>query len=185
MAARQTRYLFLVVGFLGSGKSYVSRWLAPHTGSVYLRLDELRWVMFGEDRPELYTPENKTLVNNAASYAAQQVLASGQAHVVYDGNNIRTREVREQLAAAVKGVAVTVVVWVDTPLKDAKQRTVERVATEGHVLFEPGLVEKMAAQLEPPAERELSIRIDGLLDASEQQKQFDGQFLKLQQDRLQ
>ena len=70
----QQRYVFLMLGFLGSGKSYVSRWLAPHTDAVYLRVDDLRLAMFGEDRPELYTPENKALVNNASKYAMEQIL---------------------------------------------------------------------------------------------------------------
>jgi predicted kinase len=183
---QQPRYIFIVLGFLGSGKSYVSRWLAPRTDSVCIRLDALRWAMFGEDRPELYTPENKALVNKAAVYSAQQVLQSGKANVVYDGNNIRAKEARRQIASAAREAGATaIVVWVDTPLETAKQRTVDRAKNEGHVLFEPGLVEKMAAQLEPPAADEITIRLDGLADAADQQAQFEEQFLRLQKDTLQ
>ncbi len=171
----QNRYVFIMLGFLGSGKSYVSRWLAPHMGAVYLRADDLRLAMFGADRPELYTPENKALVNDANRYAVQQILESGQANIVLDANH-NSRKVRRGIAtdAAEQG-ATTVVVWVQTPLDVAKQRTVVRKATEGHELFEPNLVEKMAKRLEEPGADELVIRIDGLASAPEQQASFEAQ----------
>jgi len=164
-----------MLGFLGSGKSYVSRWLAPHVGAVYLRADALRLAMFGQDRPELYTPENKALVNNANRYAVQQILTSGKAHVVLDANH-NAQKVRRGIAddAAQHG-ATAIVVWVQTPLDIAKERTVVRRQTEGHELFEPNLVEKMAKALESPGEGELVITIDGQATAAEQQASFEAQ----------
>lgn len=183
---QDTSHLFVMLGFLGSGKSYVSKWLAPHVGAVYLRADALRLAMFGEDRPELYRPENKALVNNANRYAITQILQSNVASVIYDANNGITREQRrsfEALAAA--DGAKLIVVWIDTPLDIAKQRTVTREATEGHKLFAPNLVEKMAADLEAPTADEWAIRIDGLLTPEEQRAQFDEQFARLRAQALQ
>ncbi len=172
----QNRYVFIMLGYLGSGKSYVSRWLAPHMNAVYLRVDELRLAMFGEDRPELYTPENKALVNNASQYAMGQILKSGQANVVHDANH-NSKEVRRAILDRVTAQgAVAIVVWVKTPLDAAKKRAEERTVTEGHVLFEPNLVEKMAKRLEEPDVNELVITIDGQASAEEQQKSFDTQF---------
>lgn len=169
------RYVFILLGFLGSGKSYVSRWLTPHAGAVYLRADELRLAMFGFDRPELYTPKNKALVNNANRYAMAQILKSRQAHVVLDANH-NAKSVRLAIAnEAAKHDAATIVVWVQTPLEIAKERTVVRERTEGHVLFESGLVEKMAKRLEEPDTDELVITINGRATAREQQKSFDKQ----------
>lgn len=171
----QRRYVFLMLGFLGSGKSYVSRWLTPHVGAVYLRADELRLAMFGKDRPELYTPENKALVNNANQYAMLQILKSGQANVVHDANH-NARQVRSDLAgkvAAEQGTAI--VVWVKTPLDVAKKRAKVRESTEGHVLFEPDLVEKMAKRLEEPGPDELVITIDGQATTEAQKESFDSQ----------
>ncbi len=112
----QPRYLFTMLGFLGSGKSYVSKWLTPHVGGVYFRADALRLAMFGEDRPELYEPENKALVNNANRYAVGQVLESGMASVVYDANN-NARAGRLELAkVAEQSGALAITVFVDTPL---------------------------------------------------------------------
>lgn len=179
------QYLFMMLGFLGSGKSYVAKWLAPHTSSVLFRVDPLRWEMFGEDRPELYTPENKALVNSAVQYAAGQVLASGLASVISDANH-NQRLVRDKVRGiAKKHGAVGIVVWVDTPLETAKERTITREKTEGHKLFEENLVEKMAKRLEKPDDDEIVIRIDGLATAEEQKRQFDEQFARIQQNTLQ
>ena len=172
----QDRYVFVMLGFLGSGKSYVSRWLSPHMHAVYLRVDELRLAMFGKDRPELYTPENKALVNNASRYATVQILKSGQADVVCDGNHNAATRRREITKEAAEYGATAIVVWVQTPLDISKERTVVRTVTEGHELFEPGLVEKMAKRLEVPGADELVITLDGQATAAEQQVSFDKQF---------
>ena len=169
-----------MLGYLGSGKSYVSRWLTPHVGAVYLRVDELRLAMFGEDRPELYIPENKALVNNASQYAMLQILKSGQASVVLDANH-NAKNVRESIAnKVVEAGGAAVVIWVQTPLDIAKERTEIRRETEGHVLFEPNLVEKMAKRLEEPDDNEIVIVIDGQASDLEQQKSFDKQWSAMQ-----
>jgi predicted kinase len=171
-----------MLGFLGSGKSYTSRWLVPHMKAVYLRVDELRLAMFGSDRPELYTPENKALVNNASRYAMVQILKSGQAHVVHDANH-NTRSVRLGIAnEAAKHGATAIVVWVKTPLEVAKERTEIRKVAEGHELFEPNLVEKMARRLEEPSMGELVITINGEASATDQQKSFDEQLAAIEAD---
>jgi predicted kinase len=172
----EKKYVFMMLGYLGSGKSHVSRWLAPHIGAVYLRVDDLRLAMFGTDKPELYTPENKALVNNASQYAMRQIVKSGQAHVVHDANH-NARSVRQNIAKKVAEYdGISVVVWVQTPLEVAKERTEIRKETEGHDLFEPNLVEKMAKRLEEPDQHELVITIDGLASAFEQRESFDVQW---------
>ena len=174
----QQQYLFIMLGFLGSGKSFVSRWLAPHTGAVYLRADALRLAMFGEDRPELYTPENKALVNNAQAYAIQQILAAGQS-VIHDANNNSYKTRQEHMKMAREHSAMPIVVWIDTPLDVAEERTEIRKVTEGHELFAPNLVRTMAARLEKPHDNERVIRIDGLASQEQQQQQFNEQLAKL------
>lgn len=175
----QKQYVFMMLGYLGSGKSYVSRWLAPHVGAVHLRVDDLRLAMFGPDRPELYIPENKALVNNAAGYAAMQVLRSGQAHIILDANH-NAKSVRKDIAKKITDAGgIAVVVWVRTPLSLAKGRTEVRKITEGHELFEPNLVEKMARRLEEPGVDELVIVIDGQASTLEQQESFDRQWRDL------
>lgn len=178
-------HLFLMLGFLGSGKSFVSKWLAPHTQSVLIRADSLRWAMWGGDSPGLYTPENKLLVNNAARYATKQILESRRANVVLDANH-NAYDVRAELCALADSITTKViVVWVDTPLELAKERTIQREKTEGHILFEDGLVEKMAKKLEPPRADEIVIRIEGVADAEVQKRSFDEQFAQITRSSLQ
>lgn len=175
------RYVFLMLGFLGSGKSHVSRWLTPHIGAVRLRADELRIAMFGEDRAELYTPANKALVNNASRYAMLQILKSGQANVVHDANH-NAKSVRKSIARDVAhNGATAIIVHVQTPLELAKRRTEIRAIDEGHILFDPNIVEKMAKRLQQPATDELFITIDGQASSDAQKKSFDDQFSTIQQ----
>lgn len=165
-----------MLGFLGSGKSHVSRWLAPHIGAVHLRTDELRLAMFGKDRPELYTAVNKALVNNASRYALAQILKSNQVNVVQDANH-NAKKLRQDIAKdALKQGAEAIVIHVQTPLHVAKQRAEIRTITEGHQLFEPNIVEKMARRLEAPSSDELVITIDGQATTDEQIKSFDKQW---------
>lgn len=179
----EKKYVFMMLGYLGSGKSFVSRWLAPHIGAVHLRVDDLRLAMFGADRPELYSPENKALVNNASQYAMQQILKSGQAHVVHDANH-NTKKVRRDIAKKVAEYdGVGVVIWVQTPLEASKKRTEIRKETEGHELFEPNLVEKMAKRLEVPDQHEIVITLNGQASASEQKKSFDEQWAAIKSAR--
>src|SRR5690242_20699868 len=129
------RYVFMMLGYVGSGKSYVSRWLVPHVNAVYLRVDELRLAMFGSDRKELYTPENKALVNGASRYAMMQILKSGQANVVHDANH-NSAKMRQNIAYLARQEGATAVtVWVQTPVALARERAEERTITEGHQLF--------------------------------------------------
>jgi predicted kinase len=173
------QYLFVMLGFLGSGKSFVSRWLAPHTNAVYIRADDLRLAMFGEDRPELYTPENKALVDQAARYAFDQILQSRQASVILDANNNRYKVRQSAADIARKAGAQAIVVHVNTPLDIAEQRTVTRKETEGHELFAPNLVRNMAARLEPPQAGELVITVGGLADEATQKQQFEDQLARI------
>lgn len=169
----QKPYVFMMLGYLGSGKSYVSKWLVPHTNAVYLRVDELRLAMFGDDRPDLYTLENKALVNNASRYAMRQILKTGQVNIVLDANH-NSADMRREIAKEVIAHGATpIVVWVQTPLDVAKKRTEVRTVTEGHVLFEPDLVEKMARRLEEPGEDEAVIRIDGMGTVETQRGSFE------------
>lgn len=60
-----------------------------------------------------------------------------------------------------------------------------REKTEGHKLFEEGIVEKLARNLQKPGADELVIRIDGLATTEQQQRQFDEQFALIEQNNLQ
>ena len=173
----------MMFGMVGAGKSHVARWLAPYRHAVHLRADGLRMAMFGEDRPELYTPENKALVNNALQYASKKILQSGTADVIHDANH-NQRRVRHQIEILARAHgAVPVVVWVKVPEETAKQRIQSRAATEGHVIFDPHIIENMRKTTDDPGTDEIVITIDGLRTPAEQQKSFEEQLTNLQEQK--
>lgn len=173
------RHVFMMFGYVGAGKSYVARWLAEHMQAVHLQADSLRWAMFGEDRPELYTPANKALVNNALYYASEQILKTGAANVIHDAHH-NQRHVREKIEVLARTYdARPVLIWVTTPEATAKKRIQSRAETEGHVIFDPNIIEKMLKSTDLPGSDELVIKIDGLQSTKEQQKSFAKQLAAL------
>jgi len=179
----KTKYVFITLGFPGSGKSFVSQWLAEEYNAVHLKVDNLRFAMFDGDRPDLYTPENKALVNNAVAYVYGQIVKTRTANIILDGN-FNKRSLRlENARLARKYDALPVVVWVKTPEATAEQRIKSRAETEGHVIFDPNIIQKMLKRMEVPDEREHVIVLDGLQTAEQQQADFSKQ-LSLVEQRL-
>lgn len=172
-------YLFLMLGFPGSGKSYVAEWLAPHMQAVHLRGDEMRLRMFNENHPELHTWRYQQQVHGAMQYAVGQVLEADYP-VIYDSNHnsVKGRAPMEEVARA--SGALPVIVWVKTPLDVAKQRVKER-ATKGGIYEAFGLdfVDRMANNLQPPTTHEPVIVLDGTQSAAEQRKSFEEQLAAL------
>jgi predicted kinase len=172
-------YIFMTFGYPGSGKSFVARWLAEKFNAVHLKVDDLRFAMFEGDRSDLYTPENKALVNNAVRYVYGQIVKTRRASIILDGN-FNQRSLRRDIAhSARQHKAVPVVVWVKTPEAAAAQRIKTRAETEGHVIFDPNIIQNMLKRMQPPDEHENLIVIDGLLSAEEQQREFDTQLKRV------
>jgi len=172
-------YLFLMLGFPGSGKSYVAEWLAPHMKAVHLRGDEMRLRMFNENHPELHTWRYQMQVIGAMQYAVGQVLEAGYS-VIYDSNHnsVKGRKPMEDVAR--KSGATPVIVWVKTPLEEAKERVKKRTAKGGiYQTFGLDFVDRMANNLQPPTAREHTIELDGTQTIEEQRKSFEAQLAAL------
>jgi predicted kinase len=172
-------YLFLMLGFPGSGKSYVAEWLAPHMKAVHLRGDEMRLRMFNENHPELHTWRYQQQVHGAMQYAVGQVLEAGYP-VIYDSNHnsVKSRAAMEEIAR--QSGTTPVIVWVKTPLEEAKQRVMERGAKGGiYQIFGLDFVDRMANNLQPPTKHEVYIELDGTQSAAEQRKSFEKQLAAL------
>jgi predicted kinase len=173
------RYLFLMLGFPGSGKSYVANWLAPHMKAVHLRGDEMRLRMFNKNHPELHTWKYQMQVIGAMQYAVGQVLEAGHS-VIYDSNHnsVKGRLPLEEVAR--KSGAVPVIVWVKAPLDVAKERVLARAAKGGiHETFGLDFVDRMANNLQPPTEGEIAIELDGTQSEREQRSSFEKQLAAL------
>jgi predicted kinase len=179
MSENNRRYVFIMFGFPGSGKSFVSKWLAAKFNAVHLKVDNLRFAMFDGDRPDLYTPANKALVNNAVSYVYGQIVKTRTASIILDGN-FNQRNTRMDIEkTASKYDALPIVVWVKTPEATAEQRIKTRAETEGHVIFDPNIIQNMLKRMQLPDEREHLIVVDGLQSADAQQESFEKQLVLL------
>lgn len=168
-----------MLGFPGSGKSYVADWLAPHMKAVHLRGDEMRLRMFNENSPELHTWKYQQQVIGAMQYAVGQVLEAGHS-VIYDSNHnsVKGRAPMEEVAK--KGKAIPVIIWVKTPLEVAKQRVLQRAAKGGiYQVFGIDFVDRMASNLQAPTSKELTIELDGTQSAADQRKNFEQQLAAL------
>ncbi|MET1033494.1 MAG: ATP-binding protein [Candidatus Saccharimonadales bacterium] len=173
-------YLFLMFGTPGSGKSFVSDWLARKYGAVHIRSDDLRLYMFSDDRLELHRkPQYREPVAGAMRYMIEQTLDAGHS-AIFDANMNNRRETRDswRKTAAQKG-AQAIIIHVQTPLDTAKKRVVNRAEQGGHQFFEIDFVERMAKSMQMPWSNEPTILLDGLQSAEEQQAAFAQQLAKL------
>ncbi len=169
-------YFIMMLGAPGSGKSFVSEWLAPVLRAVHLRSDDMRLEMYGQDRLELHrNPRFTRPLYSAMDYAARQILTAG-ASVIYDAN-LNQRKTRARLAqVAAEAGATSLIVHVTAPLEVAEERVRQRSAQSRHQHFgDIAFVRRMAANIEPPTPTEHLITLDGLAPATEQLEAFRAQ----------
>jgi predicted kinase len=173
----------MMFGYPGSGKSFVAEWLTSRFSAVRIRADDLRIAMFDGDRPELYTPQNKALVNNAIRYTYGQILRADKSSVVLDANYNQRATRRTFEDPAYRYGAIPIVVWVKTPIPVAKERIQSRVETTGQVIFDPRIIEKMLKRMQPPKDDENVIVLSGLHSTKEQKASFEEQFGRLKAEQ--
>lgn len=152
--------LYLMVGYPGSGKTTVSKYIHELTGAVHLWADHERNKLFAspthdhDENIELY----KTL-----NQRAKALLQTGKS-VIFDTNfNFYKDRKRLRHLAATEG-ASTAVVWVTTPKNLARERAVEHSHDQetriwGNMPLER--FERIAGNMQPPTEAEHAIRLDG------------------------
>jgi len=151
--------LYLLVGNPGAGKTTVSKIIAETTGAVHLWSDQERHKMFGQPT---HSHQESLQLYEALNKRAGELLASGQS-VVFD-TNFNFREDRRKLREiAARYDAETVVIWITVPERIAKDRAVH--ATYSRNGYSSGMTEQqfddIVAKLEPPAEDEKVIKVDG------------------------
>lgn len=158
--------LYFFVGYPGSGKTTVSKYVAKATGAVHLWADVERHKMFkqvthsGAESLKLYDRLNRQ---------AEELLAAGQS-VVYDTNFNFYADRQKMRDIAGRQNADVVMIWVKTPIAVAKKRAVHvRKSRNGYLsVMSEEEFDAIAAKLEPPREDEEFIKIDGLkLDKQE------------------
>ena len=180
--------LFMMLGIPGSGKSYFSRGLAQKLGAVHLNSDAMRMAIFKsrEVTDKIYHSGDRHILNTytfgSLNYASDSALQSG-VDVIYDANN-NTKKERFDTAQAMSANIRPIVVWVQTPQNVAVQRAHQRseTASERKLSAEEALnyIEKIAGEIELPAEDEVLITIDGTISFEDQYVSFENQLMELE-----
>lgn len=149
-----------MMGYPGAGKTTVARMISKATGAVHLWSDIERHKMFGnpthseEESVELYDELNKR---------TDSILAEGRSVVFDTSFNFRLDRHKLKGIADRRG-AGTVVLWVTMPLEEARKRSVGtgRRRNGYHTRMTQKHFDELVSKLEPPAEDENVIKIDGL-----------------------
>lgn len=156
---KEPLYLFLMIGFPGSGKSYFARQMAEAMGVVRLNGDGARYFMYTDDATR-HNPSNNPQVFGALNYAMIEILRAGKS-VVIDASHNRYKDRDEKPALVAPFGAKVVLVWVQTPLEEAIQREASRDLTPEQIRVPRDAYEFLVNSLQPPRAGEAHIIIDG------------------------
>ncbi|HSX36387.1 MAG TPA: ATP-binding protein [Patescibacteria group bacterium] len=152
--------LFLMVGYPGSGKTTVSKWIHELTGATHLWADHIRNERF--PHPTHSHQENLELYA-ALNQDTEDLLAAGNS-VIFDTNFNFYKDRKKLKVIAAKAGARTVVVWITTPKDIARRRATEHSADQdtrvwGNMPLER--FERISSNLQEPGPEEQPIKLDG------------------------
>ena len=154
--------LYLFVGYPGAGKTSVAKVIHETTGATHLWADKIRRERLGDPQPE-YTHEENMKLYNHLNHMTGELLRAGNS-VIFD-TNFKFYKDREHLRSiATEHGADTVVVWLTTPLAEAKHRATEdhhQGHTRVHGKMSVGDFERLSEGTEWPSPEEHAIQIDG------------------------
>lgn len=114
--------LYLMVGYPGSGKTTVARYISELTGAQHIWADYERQEMFGK---QLQTSQSSKLLYRSLNSRVAQLLTAGTS-VIFD-TNFRFKRDRDALRviAAAAGAEVKII-WVNTNKETARLRATVR-----------------------------------------------------------
>lgn len=152
--------LYIFIGYPGAGKTTISKIIAEATGAVHIWADAERHKIFS--KPTHSQAESLELYDRL-NHRAAELLAAGKS-VVYDTNFNFYADRQKMRDIAMRSGAETVLVWINLPKQVAKQRAVH--STDSRNGYQTGMTEEqfesIVAKLEPPAENEKFVKINGL-----------------------
>ncbi len=152
--------LYLMVGYPGSGKTTVSRIIHELTGAVHIWADHERKQMF---RSPTHSRQESRQLYDKLNAKVETLLAEGKS-VIFDTNFNYYKDRQLMRDIAEKHGALAVLVWLITSKELAYKRATEESSAQPTRLFgnmTHEAFENIAGHLEPPAEAEQPIKLDG------------------------
>jgi len=152
--------LYLFVGYPGSGKTTVAKYIEEQTNATHLWADQERQIMFGYPTHSL---DESQQLYDALDKKAEQLLARGK-NVIFDTNfNYRAdRQLMRNLGSRLN--AKTYLIWLITPKKVAKTRALHHTHRDKNgylITMTEQEFNHLCDHLEPPTATEQPIKIDG------------------------
>jgi predicted kinase len=166
--------LFLMYGYPGSGKSAFSKQLSGARDVSRLSSDELREHMWS-DMETGRKPENASAIFGAIGYMTERLLEVSRS-VLYD---INCNKHDRRMTVVGKYNVRTIVVWVQTPIENARTREMDRLSDPGYTAIPQERYDELVNDMEDPGADEIVIRIDGSVPFETQLKMFDEQLREL------
>lgn len=151
--------LYLMIGYPGAGKTTVANIIAEQTGAVHLMADAERHKLFPNPT---HSPEESIKLYDDLNERTWQLLKHGKS-VVFDTNfNFHADRLKLRKLAENAG-ADTEIIWVTVDVNEAKKRAVHTEYKRNG--YSASMTEEhfneIVSKLEPPAEDEKVIKIDG------------------------
>lgn len=152
--------LYLMIGYPGAGKTTAAKIIHDATGAVHLWSDIERHRMFG--RPT-HSEEESLKLYDELNRRTEALLAEGRS-VVFDTNFNFKEDRRKLREIADRQGAETIVLWVTLPVEAARERSIGTGLRRNgyHTRMTQRHFDAIVSKLEPPAEDEKVIKIDGL-----------------------
>lgn len=152
--------LYLLVGYPGSGKTTLSKYISEKTNAVHLWADQERQAMF--DFPS-HSKEESDQLYNALDIKTSHLLANGMS-VIFDTNlnYFDDRQLLREIGR--KNNANNLLIWLTTPKHIAKTRALHHTHRDknGYIAtMTEAEFEHLTNHLEKPTEIEQPIKIDG------------------------
>jgi predicted kinase len=166
MIKMMKQYLYIMLGYPGSGKSYFARQLAHTTGATRISLDGLRKQLFENPREHMSSEDDKRLLTLMNEKTRDALKLGGS--VIYDAN-VEMHEDRVSVyKIASKFAADSYVIWVKTPLALSIERNGPPQEDEKFTEAYTQMVTDYEKRMDEPSNDEQTIVISGDSDIESQ-----------------
>jgi predicted kinase len=151
--------LYIMLGYPGSGKSYVARQLSQASGATRLSQDRFRAELFENPREHMSAADDKRLLT-FMNEKVVELLKAGTS-VIYDANVTTYKDRTKIYEIASTFTADSYLVWVKTPIDVSIERNGPEQIDEAFRRAYVQMVTEYEKSFEQPKTNEQTILIDG------------------------